>query len=620
MNWKFWKADPKPSPAELDFMRRHRATLRKAESQGLINSLREGWQKYFGDSGSLTKLTNLESGRGATELRRAIATINAYYNVWGVYREGFDKNDNDRLAQNPIYAICEKAVMDYFATVEWDVTDNTKESVESAVKFLKKPNPQDTLNTLLKQSVRDVIRYDAGAWEMVKYADGTIAEIKAYHGPEFWIEVDNGLSKVEGYNNLVYEGNWSHGYVKRYWQHSRPGIFVPFEFDEICYFMMYPRSDSPYGTDFMQTLKWLLEYLLDSTKAAGMTFSNGVVPGLTWNHPEMVSYDQLLERLKEVELESLGPDNFGGILHTIGQEKIEPITPTLVNMQWLEGQQYVSQLVWAMFGFSPSEFTSGDANRATAYINRNITKSRMLYPLLRMYEAHINDEILPCLDGYQEGWKFAFKESVDLDDELKKANLAEAKARVVQTYVGIGLPADMAMRIADVDKDMVASVKEELEKDLQQMDYQQAMQAMQPGGFGGDQGDDQQGYEDQPYDDSPEDYQGSDQDGAVESAQPPDDDEGIEKASHDLAEYEHEQWVRMTKGIARNKEVSKDTIRKWSKDWRPFDTLSKARKNNYLHAARKRLDSAPNGVIQKGKQDRTKNARLDIFIHTGNDS
>ena len=33
-------------------------------------------------------------------------------------------------------------------------------------------------------------------------------------------------------------------------------------------------------------------------------------------------------------------------------------------MEWLEGQRFVGQLVWAMWGFQPSEFMGSNVNRA----------------------------------------------------------------------------------------------------------------------------------------------------------------------------------------------------------------------------------------------------------------
>ena len=58
-----------------------------------------------------------------------------------------------------------------------------------------------------------------------------------------------------------------------------------------------------------------------------MTFANGVGPSMVWKHPDLNSIEQLEERGMEVELENKGPENFGNILHLIGQEDISTIFP-----------------------------------------------------------------------------------------------------------------------------------------------------------------------------------------------------------------------------------------------------------------------------------------------------
>jgi hypothetical protein len=222
--------------------------------------------------------------------------------------------------------------------------------------------------------------------------------------------------------------------------------------------MMYKRADSIYGTDFLQQLKWQLEALIDSTKAAGMTFANGVGPSLWWKHPDLSSIEQLEERNMEVELENKGPENAGNILHLLGQEEIGTIFPSLLDLQWLDGQKFLSSIVWAMFGFAESEFNSSDVNRATAYINGNITKSKMLAPLLRHFETVINTEILPELEGYQEGWTFAFKPVQELDDKLKEVQVEQGRADVLGKLVALNVPLEEAMRIAKYEEEQITAV------------------------------------------------------------------------------------------------------------------------------------------------------------------
>jgi hypothetical protein len=448
-----------------------------------------GFDKYFGPRAE-THTDHPVSGRA---MRKAVASVNAYWGIYGIYREGFYQADNDRLARNPILAICEKGIMDYLGIVEWEVIDHEENRVEKAVEFLKRPNPQDTFPTLLKMTARDMIRYDAGAWvktlsEPDNAGRQVLLEFKAYSGPEFWIEIDRDWRGVLGEQGLVYEGPYSLGYVKRYWQHAKAGVFIPFDPKEVVYFCCYPRADSCYGTDFMQQLKWYLEYLIDSTKAAGMTFANGIMPGMKYKHPQYTSVAQLIEANAELGSANLGPENFNGIVNLIGEEDIEPLTPTMVDMQWLEGQEWVAKIVWAMFGFSSSEFVGDDVNRATAYVARNITKSRMLSPLLRKFEEMVNENILPDIEGWNPGWRFKFKDVVDLDDELKQSQIDQSRATAAQTYMQMGVPLEAALRIVGVEEEKIERAVRALEE-AQEDAWNQGMEGgggpMGPPGLGG---------------------------------------------------------------------------------------------------------------------------------------
>jgi hypothetical protein len=204
--------------------------------------------------------------------------------------------------------------------------------------------------------------------------------------------------------------------------------------------------------------------MIDSTKAAGMTFANGVGPSLIWKHGTLTNPEQMDEKLMSFEMENKGPENFGNIMHIFQDDEISTIFPPLMNMQWLEGQQFISSIIWAMFGFSESEFVSGDVNRATAYVNQNITKSKMLAPLLKHLETVINSEVLPELDGYQEGWTFAFKTIQEIDDKLKEAEFLTAQAAVVQAYVSMNVPIEEAMRLAKVDEENITAITEALDE------------------------------------------------------------------------------------------------------------------------------------------------------------
>lgn len=403
-------------------------------------------------------------------LRRAIHAINNYYNVLGIYREDFDRAECDRLARNAYYALCEKATLDYLSTMEYEVVDKKGDQVDKAMDFLDRPNPQESFPQILKMVGRDLTRYDQAIIVKTFNRAGYMTEMKAYLGPEFWVETDRVLMDMTGQYGVNFQGFWTHGYIKRWWQRSVMGVYIPFHPEEVCRFMMYPRSDGIYGTDFLKFLKHQIQYLIDSTRAAGKTFENGIVPSLVWEHPDIMTFQQLHQRITEAKGNNQGSYKFGDILHLVNNEKVSTVSNTLIDMQWLEGQKFVAQLIWAMWGFSASEFIEGDVNRATAYVKRSVTKTRMLQPLLRHIEQKINSEILPYLKGYKKDWKFRFANDLDLDDELKRAQINATKATTFTTYRGLGLKPSIAMKLSEVGDDLDTDLVEEIDEIVEAQD------------------------------------------------------------------------------------------------------------------------------------------------------
>ena len=363
------------------------------------------------------------------EFRRAISSISTAWNSLGVFRSDFNKNDNDKMGRNVFVAMVIKAFQDYFGALEWEVMDrNTGDRADAPYDFLHQPNPQDSFHDLVVPTIKDLTLYDAGAWVKTFNRKRELIELKSYLGTEFWIEMDrvpqiisvpanDNFTGIRATNyagdkgsgkEVMMQGWWSRGFAWRYWQRSQTGVYIPYTPSEVCYFARYKRSDNIYGTDYMKFLKYQVQLLIDSTVAAGKTFQNGLVPSMIIEHPSVYSIDQIQQRIMQMRVDNVGPARFGSTMHLVNGETARMPTQTLHDMEWLEGQKYVAQLVWGFFGFTPDEFVGGDTNRATAYVKRNITKSRLLYPMMRYFEDKINREILPFIKGYKKSWKFAF--------------------------------------------------------------------------------------------------------------------------------------------------------------------------------------------------------------------
>lgn len=389
------------------------------------------------------------------EWERAIHPISNYYNTLGIARPYFSKAANDVLATTPYYAICEKSICDYTAALEFGVYDRDNKHIPDLDDFLDYPGPHRTFGDVTKKYLPDLTRYDAAVMVKTFNRKGKCVEFDSYLGTEFWKEIDRvpvgiNLGHLPAARQIGY---YSHGHVQRYWQRSRTGVYVSFQPDEVAYMSMYPRNDTIYGTDWISCLKAPIQYLIDSTRAAGKTFQNGVVPSLVYKHPQITDRKQLMQRLADLKANNQGPMKFGGTLHLVKDEEVETLSHKLHDMEWLEGQKFMAQLVWSMWGFQPQEFVGESTNRATAYVSRNITKSKMLYPIMKFLEVVFTREILPYCEGYEKGMRFKFEVEQDLDDTMKVAETKLAQSQAAKTMFEMGIKNRDAARLAGLTKE-----------------------------------------------------------------------------------------------------------------------------------------------------------------------
>lgn len=443
------------------------------------------------------------------EFRRAIHSISTAWNSLGVFRSDFNRQNNDRMARNAYIAIVEKAFLDYFTSLEWDVFDReTQDRADRPYDFLDQPNPQESFGDVLGPATRDLFRYDAGAWVKTFNRKTELIELKAYNGPEFWIEMDrvpqiisvpanDNFTGIRGTNyagdkgsgkEVLMQGWWSRGYAWRYWQRSQTGVYIPYTPSEVCYFARYKRTDNIYGTDYLKFLTYQVQYLIDSTVAAGRTFQNGAVPSMIIEHPNIHAIEQIQQRITQLRVDNAGPRQFANIMHLVNGEQAKTISQHLHDLEWLDGQRFVSQLIWAYFGFAPDEFVGGDSTRATAYVKRNITKSRLLYPMMRYFEGKINREILPWLKGYKKSWQFKFIPELELDDKQKRAQTGAIRMTTIANALQQGIPVRVALKIADDERLNTKDVMELEEARETFMQQQQAMDGMAEGGDMGENG------------------------------------------------------------------------------------------------------------------------------------
>lgn len=430
----------------------------------------QNWEDYMNDE---VYIRTKQSSR-YKDNRRAISPQSPYYNVYGIPREDFDQVAIDIIRKNPYYLLLETAMCNYLRSVTFDVTDNEGEHVDSAYDFLMHPNIQEGFWDVFITMVRDLVAYDAGV--IVKdFKGGYVCSLKSYPGPDFWGKIDrqyftNGaIGGAQGSN--PFGTMISHGYVIAWYQRAAVNQFIEFMPEEIVYFKQYPKSTSIYGTAPLSQFKYHFGYLIKSTIAGGKIMDNGLNAGLVMKHPDIRSVEVLESRLANVKHANTGADNFGKTLHLIGNEDVSSVSHTLVDMEWIKGQQFIFKVVMNLFGFPASEFSMDDisAGRASMYIARNIMRSRMLATILSNIEDKINREILPHLRGYRKGWKFSFQRSIDLDDQTKSAHIMSTRASGFSMFASQGIPVELSLKLAGFGEELSPSDKEALDRQIESM-------------------------------------------------------------------------------------------------------------------------------------------------------
>jgi len=427
------------------------------------------WEEYIRDDVKV----NYEENHKYADQRRGVSAQSAYYNIFGLPRTGFDQHSIDIIRKNPYYLLMETAFCNYLRSITFDVKDGHGEHVDEAYNILKNPNPQEGFWDCFIPMIRDLLAYDSGVIVKTFSRGGWLKELRAYPGPQFWGEIDRTFFDDLSGSDLPNFGGASstyisNGYITRYWQHTSVGLFIPFKPEEICYFMQYPQSGSIYGSDIMRYFRYHYRYLMSSTVAAGKIMDNGLVTNLVFKHPDIGTIQTLKQRLDATKQVNQGSDNFGKTLHLIGNEDVATVSNTLMDMEWLNGQQFIFKIVMNIFGFPASEFSmdEGNASRSSAYVQRNIMRTRMLATILSLLEDKINREILPFIKGYDKEWNFTFQRSVDLDDLIKETHITNQRASSFSIFVNEGVPPVLALKLAGLGKELTPEERDMLSDEM----------------------------------------------------------------------------------------------------------------------------------------------------------
>ena len=278
-----------------------------------------------------------------------------------------------------------------------------KSDLKKLIQFFDRPNPDDTIETMVQIGVENYLCY--GNWYMEKVpTKGTagkkkmeLAEIYNLDPTKMSILVDADLKKK--------------GVIKKsgYKQTTEGTKGIVYTLDEICQIKRPHRRADLYGRAVLEDNMSTLQLLLRALTYNNNILRNGGRPPLQLILPEDSTEADAEAVSAFWEKNYQGPHNAGKTLVSFkgAEAKVLGITPQ--DMAYLALLNYGIKLVAGQFGcpLFLIGFPEG-SNRATSAEERKSFYLSLIFPLRKLISQKITQEIIK--DGLGvDGWRFDFR-------------------------------------------------------------------------------------------------------------------------------------------------------------------------------------------------------------------
>lgn len=302
-----------------------------------------------------------------------------------------------------------------------DPTETHRDAAESAEAFFQGDfnDKGETFDQFLKQWVRDTISINSGVVELVPTEPDSngnqwLGQMYVRDGATFTKDVDIhdrlpepptpayyqfgqnmiggvGVARDQSIQELIDETNWAQRVIRSH----EP---IKFSRDQIAWMSENPVSYDPYGFGRVQTIKHLVEILINQDLSNKNYFTTNEVPDGMLSLVE-ANQDQVKRFREDWKNEIQGERHKMAIVG--GEVDWTPFRANPEELQFLESQEWYNQLVWMAFGLGPNEVGHvDDVNRATAQEQSATIFRKTTKPLLELIANEINREILPKMREY----------------------------------------------------------------------------------------------------------------------------------------------------------------------------------------------------------------------------
>jgi len=387
---------------------------------------------------------------------------NFFYRAPFGYPRYKDLNYFRQLASSIYVDMCVTAIIDEVCSVEWEIVAEDragnevpgKESdVERIQEFFYNPNTnKESWEMIVRMMLPDLLELNSGIIVKVFNTFGEMVEICARDGMAFTKNPDPyGFYTTRAdlilMKNILGEGEEQTQQMDypaiqaemdaadaqeegAYFQYgfntgARP---IPFGRREVVWFEKKVRTDNLYGRSSMEVLSKTVQTLIYAVESQLEYFNdNSIPPGVLglegMNAEDLKAFGQQWIQQQKVQ-DTLG--NWKRANHKLPMvnkmPKFERLGFTNQELELIESQKWWSKLVWGAFGITATElgFTEDAQGAANQIVQTSVAKKRIIYPLLRLIEYHVNTEIIP--EFGVEGVHYKYK-IFDIDEETKKWGL-----------------------------------------------------------------------------------------------------------------------------------------------------------------------------------------------------
>lgn len=300
---------------------------------------------------------------------------------------------------------------------EEDPSEETKQHIEAVEALLSDPNLKDeSFESIRRKILLDILKFDAGAMEIVYDTNGVPAELFDLPGHLIRLNVDK-------------HGNFE-DIEKAYCQLSTESLasskeLVWFNQNEVIYFIANPQSGSVYGLSPLESLVNSVEADLNASEYNAAFFKNNAEPSGIIQITGLSKAG--LKRFKAYwKHQFKGPKKAHKIL-AVNAKSIDfkKISESQKDMQFMEYQKWILQKILSVYKVKP--FVLGIIDETTGKLNSSeqwrAFKASAIDPLLSLESYLYTTKLIKAGFGFDD-IELRF-EAVDIRDEEQNAEIAE---------------------------------------------------------------------------------------------------------------------------------------------------------------------------------------------------